>query len=377
MKAFRHGRIRKVGFSLLILVSASLLVADCGEKAGQSSGPAVKEVAGQDATTLRLYCGAGIRPPAAELVELFQKQHGVKIETMYSGSNLLLGQIKLSHKGDLYMPGDVHYVEQAEKEGLIQSKKKVAYFIPVILVQKGNPKNIQTLEDLLKPGVKLGLGNPQACAIGRKTMKIFAKNRIDQQAVDKNLAFSSVTVNELGNAVKLGTIDATIVWEALARYHKAEAEVVKIPREQNLVSTIPIAVLSFSKNQAWANRFVEFITSDAGKEIFKKHGYTVVGPQQRLHAFFSGHVQRVGFRASTRALARRFKVTGFVRNLRDGRVEMVAEGEPEEVKAFLTALKELRKKNIEKTEESWLPATGEFEAFGIRLLGPRLRPGAP
>lgn len=313
---------------------------------------------------LFLYCGAGIRPPVAELVALFEKRQNIKMETMYSGSNLLLGQIKLSRKGDLYMPGDMHYVEQAEQEGLIASKKPVCYFIPVILVTKGNPKNIATLRDLLKPGVKLGLGNPQACAIGRKSMKIFAKNGIDVKSVEKNLLFSSLTVNELGNAVKLGTVDAAIVWDATAAYYAKDADVVEIPRAQNIISIIPVAVLSFSEHKELAERFVDFITSEEGRKTFRKHNYTIT-LDRRLQVFFSGHVQGVGFRAGTRGLARQFEVTGFVRNLKDGRVELVAEGEPDEVKAFLEALKELRKRNIGKTAENWLPATGEFEEFRI------------
>ncbi len=53
---------------------------------------------------------------------------------------------------------------------------------------------------------------------------------------------------------------------------------------------------------------------------------------------FRGHVQGVGFRATTSWLARGFEVGGFVRNLPSGAVEVVAEGEPDEVNRFLTAI---------------------------------------
>ncbi|MCU0705090.1 MAG: acylphosphatase [Fimbriiglobus sp.] len=51
--------------------------------------------------------------------------------------------------------------------------------------------------------------------------------------------------------------------------------------------------------------------------------------------YYSGHVQGVGFRATAAALARRYAVAGWVRNLPDRRVELLAEGEPGEVLAFL------------------------------------------
>ncbi|UCE48179.1 MAG: substrate-binding domain-containing protein, partial [Phycisphaerales bacterium] len=144
---------------------------------------------GEKRKELLLYCGAGIRPPVEEMIAAFEREHGVKVVADYAGSEVLLSKLKLARKGDLYMPGDKHYVDQAAAEGMILSQQSVCYFVPTILVRKGNPKNIRGLEDLTTEGVKLGLGNAQACAIGRKTRQIFAKNDIEWERVEKNLAF--------------------------------------------------------------------------------------------------------------------------------------------------------------------------------------------
>jgi acylphosphatase len=77
-------------------------------------------------------------------------------------------------------------------------------------------------------------------------------------------------------------------------------------------------------------------------------------------------VQGVGFRYTTRRIATRFDVTGYVRNLPDGQVLVVAEGQPEEVKRFLSAVKAEMGSCIEGTRESVLPPTGEFPRFEIR-----------
>jgi acylphosphatase len=61
-------------------------------------------------------------------------------------------------------------------------------------------------------------------------------------------------------------------------------------------------------------------------------------PGIRRRVYFSGRVQGVGFRYTCRSIARGFNVTGYVRNLPDGRVELVAEGEPGEVDNFLGAI---------------------------------------
>jgi molybdate transport system substrate-binding protein len=231
------------------------------------------------AKELLLYCGAGIRPPVQQLAEAFEREHGVKIVTDYAGSEVLLSKIKLTRRGDLYMPGDKHYVEQAAQEGMILSQQSACYFVPTILIQKGNPKNIRSLEDLLQPGFKLGLGDAKSCAIGRKTKQIFAKNNIAWEDIEKNLAFQSFTVNELGMQIQAGSLDAVIVWDAIARYYSEYGTEVAIATEKNVISTVNVGVLAFTENRSLAEKFVEFATSEQGRAIFKKHLYRVEQPK--------------------------------------------------------------------------------------------------
>ncbi len=96
-----------------------------------------------------------------------------------------------------------------------------------------------------------------------------------------------------------------------------------------------------------------------------KSGAYNVAMKSRLHVFFSGHVQGVGFRFTTAQTAKRFAVTGWVRNLYDGRVEMKAEGEGAELDRFLDALETEMRGNIESRERSNEPATGEWDTFTV------------
>lgn len=267
--------LRRIRSVLLcsVLTAGLSFCAGCrqGKENGQSS-PKSK-------TTLLLYCGAGIRLAVAEILEEFEKTHDVRIEADYAGSNILLSRIKLTKKGDLYMPGDVRYVEQAEQEGLIASSRDACYFIPVILVPKGNPKNITGVPDLLNEGVRIGFGDPKACAIGRVTTEILRKNGLDLDEVEKNVVFRSLTVNELGVHIKAGKIDATIVWDAIAAQYPDEGEIIVIPKEKNVISTVPVAVLRSSKHPRVAVAFQEFLLSEEGRVIFEKHHYTTEAPR--------------------------------------------------------------------------------------------------
>jgi acylphosphatase len=85
----------------------------------------------------------------------------------------------------------------------------------------------------------------------------------------------------------------------------------------------------------------------------------------RLSVLFSGHVQGVGFRMTACHVAQRFAVSGYVRNLRDGRVEMVVEGEPKEAGACVKAVQEAMESYIRETEVSESPGTGQFHSFDV------------
>lgn len=88
--------------------------------------------------------------------------------------------------------------------------------------------------------------------------------------------------------------------------------------------------------------------------------------RRRLHAFFTGRVQGVGFRYSVKSLAAGFDATGMVRNLPDGRVEFAAEGELPELEAFLQAIRESEVGRFIRHEElSWTDAAGQFRGFEI------------
>jgi acylphosphatase len=85
----------------------------------------------------------------------------------------------------------------------------------------------------------------------------------------------------------------------------------------------------------------------------------------RRRILYTGHVQGVGFRWTVKNISQTFTVTGFVKNLDDGRVELVAEGEPGDVDRFLAAVTERLGHFVANTLASTSAATGEFATFEI------------
>ena len=90
------------------------------------------------------------------------------------------------------------------------------------------------------------------------------------------------------------------------------------------------------------------------------------GTTQRSTVHYTGHVQGVGFRYATHSIARHYLVTGYVRNLPDRRVELVAEGERREFVAFLMEVRERFFNLIRDERADTAPATGEYGEFAIK-----------
>ena len=89
--------------------------------------------------------------------------------------------------------------------------------------------------------------------------------------------------------------------------------------------------------------------------------------KKRVHAFYAGKVQGVGFRMTAEDTANQFGVVGWVKNLRDGRVEVLAEAEEAALKRFLDALRTGSMHNfIQHVEVSWSAASDTFSEFEIR-----------
>jgi len=93
---------------------------------------------------------------------------------------------------------------------------------------------------------------------------------------------------------------------------------------------------------------------------------TELTPAQRRSCYFSGRVQGVGFRYAVQNLALQYNVAGYVRNLPDGRVELVMEGDDQEMEHFVDAVNNKMNGFIKNLDMNVMPATGEFDHFYIR-----------
>ena len=285
--------------TFITFLAVALLCTACG----QNNKPHATET-GQ---TLTILCGAGIRPAMEPIKASFEKDHGCTVNVMYAGSGTLLGQIQAGVEADLYLPGDISFIHKAKKSNLVSNHTTLAWFVPVIAVQKGNPKGVKKLSDLANDDIALGIGKADACAIGNITKDLLsAANIFDQVKAD----FEAMTVNRLANQIQIKALDAAIIWDATAAQYPNDIDIVKLEDGNYHAVAMAIGVMAKSQQNELANRFVQFAAGDTGAKHFRAHQYQVPGNTLRIGCGSS-------FRPAAEDLAKRFEAETGCKTLRD------------------------------------------------------------
>jgi len=257
---------------LTVLLLAAILICGCGSDTSpdRSSGPKGE---------LNLLVGAGIRPAMEPIKTEFQKRHNCIVRINYAGSGTLFGSLQAGVEADLYLPGDIREIHKVEEKGWIDGYKIVAWFVPVIAVQKGNPKAIKTLADLAHAGVQVGLGKVDACAIGNVSRNLLAAAGLTDKV---KASFEALTVNRLANQIKLKALDAALIWDATAKQYPNDIDAVPLDDGNSHAVALAIGVLKQSKNKELAYKFAEFAAGEVGAKCFRENHYQVPGKKLRL-----------------------------------------------------------------------------------------------
>lgn len=254
--------------------------------AGLLSFPLFGGCARGEGKTITAFVGSASKPAMEEAAKAFKEETGIKVYLNFSGSGTMLSQMKLSKSGDLYIPGSPDYMVMAERDGVVEpeSVKIISYLIPAILVQHGNPKNIQSLSDLAKLGIKVGIGNPEAVCVGLYAFEILDYNRL-QEDVGVNIVTYAEGCSKTASLVALKSVDAIIGWRVFSKWHSDSIDVVYLKPEQiPRLSYIPGAISKFTKDRESAQKFLNFLVSLQGQEIFSKWGYIATESEAKKYA---------------------------------------------------------------------------------------------
>lgn len=274
--------------SLLLLIALSAALWFSGSGSGIRSGSTNDD-------ELFMFAAAGSRSSVEEVAKKYEEEYGVKVRVQYGGSNTLLSQIEVSGSGDLFLAADDSYIQLAQEKGLVAEQLPIAQQRPVIIVPEGNPKGIQSIDDLLREDVRVAVGNPDQTAIG-KLMRKLLTDCGQWKKLEEHVQVMKPTVNDVANDVTIGSVDAGIVWDTAAALHP-KLEAITTPELNAGTAHITLGVLTSTKRPSAALRFARYTAArDRGMEVFADQAYNVVQgdvwEESPELTFYSGSVNR-------------------------------------------------------------------------------------
>ena len=380
------GRRGAASLNTLIVVSSIVLIGLIAYLATMSRrAPGVAD--------LTVFCAAGMRYPMEQIVEQFKEEFGATIQVQYGGSNTLLSQIEAGKSGDLFLAADESYVRLAQQKDLAREVLPLATMRPVIVVRRDSPLNITALADLLQPGIRIACGNPDAAAIGRITKTSLEKcqqwdalaQRISENGVYKP------TVNEVANDVKLGSVDAGIVWDSTAAQYP-ELKPITVAELQEGVAHVELCVLKYAMDPAATLHFARYVAAcDRGLKTFQAEHYQVVEGDVWESVpeltFFAGSVNRRALEPIIKAFEQREGVTvntiyngcGILTGTMQGIVDKNDEGFPDTYMAcdvyYLETVKQWFQEAVNISDTSIVIAVQKGNPKEIRTVQDLVKPG--
>ncbi len=231
---------------------------------------------GHGGEPLEVYCAETMRESLTAIKTEYEKEFGQEVILHFGASQAILVNLEFNKKGDLFIPADESFIEIARKKNLITTVDDLARMNPVVIVRRGYAKEIATWDDLIAPGIRLGLANTETTAIGKLLKnKLSADKRWD--GIAARVTTYAGDISAVRNNVVLGTVDAGIVWDMIAEQVKDKVKIVRLKELEKAGGLAQIALANTSKQPNAARRFARFIRAkDRGAVHLKNAGFTKV-----------------------------------------------------------------------------------------------------
>lgn len=227
---------------------------------------------------LLLFAAVASKMPVEELVKNFEEKTKVRVIPSFGASGMMLSQIEMAKKGDIYFPASSDFMVKAKKKGVILETTEtiIVYIVPSIIVRKGNPLRINSVKDLCRPGLRVILANPESAAIGLLSVELLEKSLAADEisALRANIVTYAENVEKMANLIVMNNADAGIGWHTTPNNSPDKIENVKIAAG-NIVRAgyLSVAVTDCSVDAASAQQFIDYMRSPEGMAVFKKYNY--------------------------------------------------------------------------------------------------------
>jgi molybdate transport system substrate-binding protein len=275
---------------LILLLVAALLTA-CGPVATAVPAtvvpqvdPPVPSTATPGPRTLTVFAAASLTDAFTEMGQAFEAAHpGVTVAFNFAGSQALRTQLEQGAVADVFASANQKEMDTIVTGNLAAAGSSQIFLTNSLLVilPAGNPADIQTLEDLARPGIQLVLAAEEVPA-GKYARQVLENLDVlygagYRDAVMANVVSNEDNVRQVVTKVQLGEADAGLVYvsDAVAA---PDLLTIEIPAGYNVIAQYPIAVLTGAPQPDLAGEFIAFVLSSDGQAVLADWGFAPVLP---------------------------------------------------------------------------------------------------
>ncbi|MFC4147387.1 molybdate ABC transporter substrate-binding protein [Micromonospora mangrovi] len=252
--------VRRLRVALAGLAVATLALTGCG--GGRSAD-------GSDGRRITVFAAASLTETFTRLGADFEAAHpGVTVTFNFAGSAALATQITQGAPADVFAAASPTTMRTVTDAGDAAGPPTVlARNQLVIAVPKGNPRRVTGLADLARPGLKVALCAPQVpCGAAARTALDTGRVRLTPVTLEQDVKGALAKV-------KLGEVDAALVYRTDARAAATTVDAVEFPESADAVNDYPIVVLRRAGDPADARAFVDHVRSEAGRAVLTAAGF--------------------------------------------------------------------------------------------------------
>lgn len=224
---------------------------------------------GDDGTTrLRVYAAASLTETFTVLAERFEADRpGTRVELNFGASSSLVEQIVSGAPADVLASASPETMQSAVSAGVVEEPRDFARNSMRIAVPPDNPGEVDALEDLADPDLKVALCQPQVpCGKGAAAV-------LDRAGVTVRAATEEIDVKAVLTKVRLGEVDAGLVYVTDVLAGGEAITGVAIPETVNASTTYPIATVTKSGQPDLAAEFTDLVLSTDGAEVLLSAGF--------------------------------------------------------------------------------------------------------
>jgi len=236
---------------------------------------AVPAFAAAATNNLLIYCGITMVRPVTDIARLFEAREKISIAIAQGGSEDLYQSAKKSRQGDLYLPGEPIFRVKHQPEGLLGEYRNVGLNQMALVARKGNPKKIKPdLKELLRKDLSVVLGSSESGSVGVEAKRILVASGLYPKVAAKVVQMLPDSRSIMA-AMRRGDADVTMSWRATAYFpdNAPHVDVLDLPSSVASPQELQLTLLTFSKNQAMARKFIEFAAGPQGQAVFQRYGF--------------------------------------------------------------------------------------------------------